>query len=189
MIRDRCLQMFERAGLERNRVDICGWTSPGEHLQTYARMDIALDTYPYNGTTTTCEALWMGVPTISLVGKCHASRVGLSILTRVGLEFFAASTPQEYVAKATALATNLPALVRIRSSMRARIATSGLCHAKAFAAQVESAYRQMWHRWCRTGPRKRKRSLERLAGIRQVCEPPPNSDAGMVGSHTQRAAL
>jgi len=149
LIRDRYLDRFEKAGLSRARVDICGWKSPAEHLQTYGQMDIALDTYPYNGTTTTCEALWMGVPTISLVGKCHASRVGLSILSRVGLEFFAASTPREYVAKATALATNLPALAQIRTSMRARIATSGLCYAKGFADQVEAAYRGMWHRWCR----------------------------------------
>lgn len=148
-IRDHYLGRFEKAGLSRARVDICGWKSPAEHLHTYGQMDIALDTYPYNGTTTTCEALWMGVPTISLVGKCHASRVGLSILSRVGLEFFAASTPREYVAKATALAANLPALAQIRTSMRARIAASGLCYAKGFADQAEAAYRGMWHRWCR----------------------------------------
>jgi len=148
LISDRYLGEFEKAGVSRARVDVCGWKSPGEHLQTYGRMDIALDTYPYNGTTTTCEALWMGVPTVSLVGKCHASRVGLSILTCLGLEFFAASSPKEYVARATALAANRPALAQIRSSMRARIATSGLCHAKGFAAQVETAYRQMWCRWC-----------------------------------------
>ena len=92
----------------------------------------------------------MGVPVISLVGQHHASRVGLSILTRVGLEFFAASTPAEYVAKATALATNRQALAQIRTSMRARIATSGLCHAKGFASNLETAYRKMWRRWCQS---------------------------------------
>jgi len=148
-MRERYFSLLEQAGIHRARVDICGWKPPAEHLAMYREVDIALDTYPYNGTTTTCEALWMGVPTVSLVGECHASRVGLTILTRLGLEFFAAATPREYAAKAIALATNLPALARIRSSLRARIATSGLCHAKGFAAQVESAYRQMWHRWCR----------------------------------------
>ena len=150
LIRDRYRERFERAGVPRERVEICGWKDPIEHLQTYGRVDIALDTYPYNGTTTTCEALWMGVPIVSLVGKCHVSRVGLSILTRLGLGFFAASTQKEYVAKATALAANLPALAQIRRSMRARMARSGFCHAKSFASRFEAAYRQMWHRWCRT---------------------------------------
>ena len=154
------LDRFEKAGMNCDRVDIIGWKTPEEHLTAYAQVDIALDTYPYNGTTTTCEALWMGVPVISLVGECHASRVGLSILTRLGLEFFAASTPQEYVAKATALATNLPALARIRRTMRARIASSGLCHAKGFARQIEAAYRKMWYRWCRLGSSRRRKPCQ-----------------------------
>jgi len=157
-IGDCYLGRFEQFGIARERIDIFGWKSPAEHLQMYGRIDIALDTYPYNGTATTCEALWMGVPAVSLIGECHASRVGLSILTRVGLEFFACSTPQEYVAKAAALATNRPALGRIRSSMRARIAASGLCYAKGFASQVEAAYREMWYRWC--GQSRQSRSAD-----------------------------
>jgi predicted O-linked N-acetylglucosamine transferase (SPINDLY family) len=164
LIRDRYLGEFEEVGLSRTRVDVCGWKSPAEHLQTYGRMDIALDTYPYNGTTTTCEALWMGAPTVSLVGKCHASRVGLSILTCLGLEFFAASSPKEYVARAAALAANRPALAQIRSSMRARIAASGLCHAKGFAGQVETAYRQMWRRWCQARSHNLTPELTRRGG-------------------------
>ena len=164
LIRDRYLREFEKAGLSRATVEVCGWKSPAEHLQTYGRMDIALDTYPYNGTTTTCEALWMGVPTVSLVGKCHASRVGLSILACLGLEFFAASSPKEYVARATALAANRPALAQIRSSMRARIAASGLCHAKGFADQVETAYRQMWRRWCQARSHNLTPKLARRGG-------------------------
>jgi protein O-GlcNAc transferase len=142
------ISQFEQSGIARDRLTIQGWKSPAEHLQLYGEVDIALDSFPYNGTTTTCEALWMGVPTISLVGTCHVSRVGLSILSRVGLGFFAASTPAEYVAKATALAANPQSLAKIRSSLRARAATSGLCCAKLFSREVESAYRKMWHRWC-----------------------------------------
>jgi len=159
-IRNLYLEQFDAAGLSRDRVEICGWKSPHEHLKMYDLVDIALDTYPYCGTTTTCEALWMGVPVVSLVGLCHASRVGLSILTRVGLEFFAASTRPEYVAKAAALAANLPALAQIRASMRARIATSGLCHARAFARTVEHAYRRMWHQWCHGRGRAARRRAE-----------------------------
>lgn len=143
-------ELLERFGIGPAAVDIQGWKSPEEHMRTYHKIDIALDTYPYHGTTTTCEALWMGVPTVSLVGQCHASRVALSILTRVGLEFFAACKPEEYVAKAVALARNIPALAQIRRTMRARIAASGLCHARAFAANVEAAYRKMWHKWCQS---------------------------------------
>ena len=160
LIRDSYLARFKKEGLNCDRVDIIGWKNPEGHLKAYEQVDIALDTYPYNGTTTTCEALWMGVPVISLVGECHASRVGLSILTRLGLEFFAASTPHEYVAKATALATNLPALARIRRTMRARIASSGLCYARGFARQIEAAYRRMWHKWCRLGSSRRRVSCE-----------------------------
>jgi len=148
-VKNHYFHHFERLGILREKVEICGWRNPAEHLQSYGRVDIALDTYPLNGHTTTCEALWMGVPVISLVGKCHGSRLGLSVLSSIHLEFFAAATPREYVAKAAALAANRQALEKIRSSMRARIATSGLCCAKGFARGLEDAYRKMWHRWCR----------------------------------------
>ena len=120
-----------------------------EHLKIYEQVDIALDTYPYNGCITTLEALWMGVPTVSLIGRDnYVSREGLSILSRVGLEFFAVSKPEEYVAKVTALAQNPDALAKIRVSMRQRIAASTMCNAKAYATNVEAAYRRMWRRWC-----------------------------------------
>lgn len=147
-LKNRYFRDFERLGIGQERVCICGWKSPVEHLHLYKEVDIALDTHPYHGTTTTCEALWMGVPTVSLVGKRHASRVGLSILTRVGLGSFATSTPQDYVAKATSIAENLQDLAKIRSSMRQRMASSVLCDARGFAHSVEAAYRNMWHRWC-----------------------------------------
>lgn len=148
--RQVCLQQFEESGISPERITISGWLSLSDHLKLYNRVDISLDTYPYNGTTTTCEALWMGVPVISLFGESHMSRVSLSILTQLGLEFFAASTPDEYIAKATALAAKPDSLAKIRASMRTRIANSGLCDAKAYAGNVEAAYRKMWHKWCKT---------------------------------------
>jgi protein O-GlcNAc transferase len=147
-VKDNYLSQFERLGIPRERVDICGFKPVIEHLQLYGEVDIVLDSYPYNGTTTTCDALWMGAPVISLVGECHVSRVGLSILSRLGLEFFAARTPEEYVAKATALAASPRAIAKIRASMRQRMLASKLCDAKGFAQSVEAAYRKMWHRWC-----------------------------------------
>ena len=92
----------------------------------------------------------MGVPVISLAGEHHMSRVGRSILTRLGLEFFAASTPDEYVAKASVLASNPAALGKIISNMRPRMAASDLCNKVKFAKNIESAYRQMWRRWCQS---------------------------------------
>ena len=89
----------------------------------------------------------MGVPVISQVGECHASRIGLSILNTVGLDFLAAFTPDEYVAKAIALAANPKALAQLRSSMRSLMKDSPLCDAKKFARKAEAAYRKMWHRW------------------------------------------
>ncbi len=147
-IREIYLQEFERLGIERGRIDIYGFKPPAEHFSLYEEVDIGLDTYPYNGTTTTCEALWMGVPVVSLVGKHHASRVGLSILSRVGLEYFTAENPREYVSKATALAENIEYLRKIRMSSRGRMMSCTLCDSVRFSRQVESAYRQVWRRWC-----------------------------------------
>ncbi|MBW8039428.1 MAG: tetratricopeptide repeat protein [Planctomycetes bacterium] len=147
-VKNYYLRQLERLKIPRETVEIHGLKNPTEHLRLYDQVDIALDTYPYNGTTTTCEALWMGVPVVSLFGRHHASRVGLSILSSVGLEFFAASTPEQYIAKATALASKPHALAKIRDSMRGRMAASTLCDARKFAQHVETAYRKMWLRWC-----------------------------------------
>jgi len=144
------LEQFEKLGISRERLAFSGWLPPPGHLVIHNMVDIALDTYPYNGTTTTCQALLMGVPVISLVGKDHKSRVGLSILSRLGLEFFAASTPEEYVSKATTLAAKPEALMKIRTSLRARMAVSPLCNRAIFTANVEHAYRKMWHKWCKS---------------------------------------
>jgi predicted O-linked N-acetylglucosamine transferase (SPINDLY family) len=149
-VADYYYHQFEQSQVNRERVIIDGWQSYVEHLQMYEDVDIALDTYPWNGHTTTCEAMWMGVPTISLAGKSSVSRVGLSILSCVGLEFLATSTPEEYVARAAALAGNLKALAKMRASMRQRMTASALCDAKTYAGSVEAAYRKTWHRWCRS---------------------------------------
>ena len=149
-VAEHYLQQFEQFGIGRERVQICGRLPSVEHLQLYGEVDIALDTYPFNGCITTLEGLWMGVPIISLASKelCFPSRVGLSILSRLDMEAFAASTPEEYIAKATALAANLDALAKIRVSMRQRMTASVLCDVKAYAGSVEAAYREMWRRWC-----------------------------------------
>lgn len=141
---------FQQLGIERDRIEICGQKTSVEHLALYGQIDIGLDPYPYHGTTTTCEALWMGVPIISLLGGHHSCRVSLSLLKRIDMDYFVASTREEYVAKACALAANQKALSKIRDTMRKRLGASDICNKKQFAANIEQAYRKMWLRWCQS---------------------------------------
>jgi protein O-GlcNAc transferase len=140
---------FAARGVAAKRVTLLGHLPDlTNHLSLYRRIDIALDTFPYNGTTTTCEALWMGVPVVTLLGDRHAGRVGASLLTRLDLGELIARDAEEYVAIATGLATNPARLISLRAGLRARMAASPLCNAAAFAKKMESAYRNMWRRYC-----------------------------------------
>ncbi|MHC4123374.1 MAG: O-linked N-acetylglucosamine transferase family protein [Planctomycetota bacterium] len=143
---------FEELGLEnaRDKIGLTGFMPRSKHLEVYNYVDISLDTYPYNGTTTTCQALLMGVPVITLTGQHHASRVGLDILSRLDMQFFSAKSPEEYVKKAVALASKPDSLAKIRKTMRQRLAASSLCNYKLITNDIENAYRQMWHRWCQS---------------------------------------
>jgi len=142
---------LQRRGVRRERVDICDmFDSHFSHMQLHDKVDILLDTFPHNGCMTTLEGLWMGVPTISLVGQNTAfSRAGLTILTRVGLEIFAASSPDEYVAKAIAFSKELDNLAIIRASLRRTMFESDLCKPKRFTDEIEAAYRTMWRQLCK----------------------------------------
>jgi predicted O-linked N-acetylglucosamine transferase (SPINDLY family) len=146
---ERYYGLFKARGVLPTRVALMGSTpSQQEHLALYSRVDIALDTFPYNGTTTTCEALWMGVPVVTLAGERHSGRVGVSLLNAVGHPEWIAESPEHYIALAAKLATDLPKLAALRAGLRAYMAASPLCNRKAFAAKVEAAYREMWHRHC-----------------------------------------
>jgi protein O-GlcNAc transferase len=123
-----------------------------DHLSLYARVDIALDTFPYNGTTTTCEALWMGVPVISLAGDRHAGRVGMSLLTQAGLPELIAKTFEDYLDVATGLATDLPRLAALRATLREQLRHSPICDGVAFTHRFEHALRETWYEWCARQP-------------------------------------
>jgi len=139
------VSLVERAGVDRKRVSIVSPTqSHREHMDAYAQMDISLDTFPYHGTTTTLDALWMGVPVVTLAGDRHASRVGLSILAAVELTELVAHSPDEYVAIAAGLAANPAKLEDLREGLRARVAESTLTNGKAFTADLEQAYQNIW---------------------------------------------
>lgn len=146
---ERYFGLFESHGIGRDRVELIGHTATqAAHLELYKRMDIALDPFPYNGTTTTCEALWMGVPVITLAGERHAGRVGVSLLNALGHPEWIAQTPEQYLAIATKLALDVQGLANARRDLREHMAASPLCDGKSFAVKVDAAYREMWRKWC-----------------------------------------
>ncbi|MFW5774878.1 MAG: tetratricopeptide repeat protein [Chitinivibrionales bacterium] len=139
------LEQFSALGIDTSRLTFHGYTcETKEHLSLYNSIDIALDTFPYNGTTTTCEALWMGVPVVGLTGNRHAARVGYSILNSVALADLAAGSEQEYVDTARRLARSPETLIHLRETMRTRMRHSCLCDAQKFTRILENAYCQMW---------------------------------------------
>ena len=139
----------ERGGIEAGRLEFVGHQpTRDDYLRLYQRVDVALDTAPYNGMTTTCEALWMGVPVITLPGMLSVSRAGFSLLSTVGLEEFVARDETDYVRIAAFWAGHLPQLAALRAGLRERMRRSPLMDAPRFARHVEAAYRMMWQRWC-----------------------------------------
>ncbi len=150
---DRLVQRFARHGIRPSRLDIRRF-APGAaaHLAAYGEVDIALDTFPYNGTTTTCEALHMGVPVVTLGGDRHRSRVGASILNALGLSEFVAGDEARMIGVAATLAADPGRLREYRGALRGRLAGSGLCDGPGFARKFEAAVRFAWRDWCCRGP-------------------------------------
>jgi protein O-GlcNAc transferase len=150
--RERYQALFVAEGIAGERLDLLGYTPDDNgHLGAYARMDIALDTFPYNGTTTTCEALWMGVPVVSLRGDRHSTRVGASLLAAAESTDWVADTKEQYLQIARALSQDRNRLVEIRSRLRERVRHSRLCAAADYAAAVERAYEEMYEGWQKKG--------------------------------------
>jgi predicted O-linked N-acetylglucosamine transferase (SPINDLY family) len=142
--KSRYLEMLRHEGITDDRIELHARTPKKEdHLSQYSAVDIGLDPFPYNGTTTTCEALWMGVPVISMYGDRHASRVGASILTHVGLVEFIARNTDDYVNKAIENAHNVEPLEVLRCNLRSQLLSSPLCDDVLFAGNIEKAYQQM----------------------------------------------
>jgi protein O-GlcNAc transferase len=154
-VQQRVRRDFAALGIDAGRLSLRSREPDhATHLALYNQIDIALDTFPYHGTTTTCDALWMGVPVITLAGQTHVSRVGLSLLSNIGLPELIAFTQDQYVQIAVGLAKDQDRMDALRRGMRARMLTSPLMDAPGFARDVEAAYRQMWNIWCKTVPAK-----------------------------------
>jgi len=151
-VRQRFLDLFSGCGVAGERITLLPRvSSTAGHLALYHQVDIALDPFPYNGTTTTCEALWMGVPVITLRGDRHAGRVGASILTRMGLEEMVAESPDQYIEIGIKFANDKDVLENLRSGMRPRMQSSSLCDGRSFARIMENTFQKSWEHWCQTG--------------------------------------
>jgi predicted O-linked N-acetylglucosamine transferase (SPINDLY family) len=140
--RARLLARLAAAGIPAPRVTMLGHLPAPRHLEAYGAVDVALDTFPYHGTATTLDALWMGVPVVSLAGATHASRVGVSLLERSGNARLIARTPAEYVSLAVGLAGRPDELTAMRASARARMAP--LLDGARLCRELEAAIREAW---------------------------------------------
>ncbi|KAL9995277.1 putative UDP-N-acetylglucosamine--peptide N-acetylglucosaminyltransferase SPINDLY [Helianthus debilis subsp. tardiflorus] len=148
-VRQKFLSTLEQLGLESHRVDLVPLILLNhDHMQAYSLMDISLDTFPYAGTTTTCESLYMGVPCVTMGGLVHAHNVGVSLLTAVGLERLVAKTEDEYIRLAIELASDVTSLSSLRMDLRNLMSKSALCNGSKFITGLESAYRDMWRGYC-----------------------------------------
>jgi len=144
VIGQRLQDTFEKAGVAADRLKFAGRTaSRAEHYALYGEVDVALDTFPYNGATTTCEALWMGTPVVSMAGDRHVGRFGLTFLTRAGFPEWVAETPEAYISIAADLARRRPDAVTVRDT----VSRSMLVDGAAAAGDLEDVFQDMWRRW------------------------------------------
>ncbi len=145
---ERFTSMFEQHGISAERVEYRKSSDYGTLLEEYGDIDIALDPFPFSGATTTCEALWMGVPVITMPGPLPVGRQTLALLNVIGLPDYIADSSESYIELAFQHAHDLEALADLRQRLRDMMATSPLCDGQRFTVELESAYRLMWQRWC-----------------------------------------
>jgi predicted O-linked N-acetylglucosamine transferase (SPINDLY family) len=145
---DALIEWFAREGIARERLSFHARCAMDTYLGLHQQVDLCLDTFPYNGGTTTFHALWMGVPTLTRAGRTAAGRSGASILAHVGLEAFIAQDAGDFVQKGLSWAGNLAALADIRTGLRERFAKSARSQPASVAEGLQRALRLMWQRWC-----------------------------------------
>jgi predicted O-linked N-acetylglucosamine transferase (SPINDLY family) len=146
--RSRLVGELAGLGVDPARVSLRPYLAMNDYFRAFDAVDIALDTLPYSGGTTTCDALWMGVPVITLPGSRSSSRSAASILSTVGLHEWIAETPDEYVRLAVGFACDADQLAAMRKSLRGRLMESPLMDEMQFARDLETVYREMWRAWC-----------------------------------------
>ncbi|MBI3839169.1 MAG: tetratricopeptide repeat protein [Planctomycetia bacterium] len=144
----------EQRGIDPKRVELCNRVPTAEYLRLVSQADIALDSFPFNGHTTTCDSIWMGVPVVVLEGNTYASRFGGSVLANVGLGHLITRTVEQYVDAAAELAANIDRLADLRRELRPSMADSALLDSWGFTRHLERVYRQMWLKWCGSSTKK-----------------------------------
>lgn len=159
-------QAFEMHGVSRDRLVCLGYTNTrNEHLQLYNQIDIALDTFPYNGTVTTLEGLWMNTPVLTLVGETHAQRVGYSILKNLGFDELIAFTGAEYVDKAVALYENRAHTFSLKTQVRQRLRASAICNPEVVTREMELNFHEIWRQKTDATPQPGKPANETMGGF------------------------
>jgi predicted O-linked N-acetylglucosamine transferase (SPINDLY family) len=146
----RLRDAFAAHGIAAERLELLPLLEIDAFLATFARVDIALDPFPYHGATTTCFCLWMGLPVVALAGTTHASRADLSLLANIGLPELATDDADRYVEIACRLAQQRDELAALRARLRGMMLASPVTDGRAHTRELEEAYRGMWRAWCRT---------------------------------------
>ena len=147
--RDQMSGRFAQLGIAADRLDLVHTTPQQRTWAAYAQIDIALDPFPHNAGTTTIEALWQGVPVLSLAGRSSVGRFGAAILHAIGLDDWVVHDVDAYVDRAVAAAADIDGLARLRARLRPRFAASPLGDAVGLAREIEATYRDLWRQWCR----------------------------------------
>ena len=148
LTRQYFVDLFSEYGIDQSRMVFEDSSPLNEYLRWFANIDIILDTFPFAGGTTTCHALYMGVPVVTRSGRTSVSRVGSSVLHNIGLADLVAATPEQFVQIAVELANDRKRLVELRQTMRKRMIDSPLMNARQFVGHLEAAYRKLWAGWC-----------------------------------------
>jgi protein O-GlcNAc transferase len=145
----RLLAQFSLRGIDARRIDLRSTSAIDQaYLAMYHEVDVMLDAFPWSGHTTTCDALWMGVPVLTLRGHRHAARMAASMLSCVGLPELIAQDGDDFLRRALRIGQDIDRLVELRAGLRERMAAAPLCNAKRFTRDLENTYRAMWQRWC-----------------------------------------
>jgi predicted O-linked N-acetylglucosamine transferase (SPINDLY family) len=147
------MAFLESRGVKRGRIQFASPCPRRDYFALHHRLDIALDPFPYNGITTSLDALWMGVPVVSRAGPSAFSRAGLSQLSNAGLPELVAFSDEDFITLASRLAHDLPRLGELRQTLRARMQSSPLMDGPRYARDIETAYRSMWRAWCKAPTR------------------------------------
>ena len=147
-VRRAVAERFARHNIDAGRLMVTGAVPRADYLASYQQVDIALDPFPYTGGTTTAEALWMGVPVLTLAGRSFLARQGVGLLMNAGLPEWVAGDSDDYVRRAVSHAGDLPRLALLRAGMRQQLLASPLVDAPRFAGHFEEALRGVWRKWC-----------------------------------------